>query len=83
MRRLLHLLDPKDSQPSSLYSVSRDVLLHAPITARAAEYCTDSRFPIIPFSEALAFVIRGKLHHRSQGGALHTIFASVCFEGDI
>ena len=42
VRRLLHLLQLSDSQPSSVHNFSRDV----PVIARAAEYGTDFNFSI-------------------------------------
>ena len=37
----------KNYQPSSLYSLSRDVPLNARVTTRAAEYCIDSSLLIM------------------------------------
>ena len=42
VRRLVHLRRFSDSHPSSAYNFSLDVPLHAPDTAKEAEYCTDS-----------------------------------------
>ena len=42
--RLLHGQISKVSQPSSSRSFFPEVPFHAPVIARAAEYCTDSSF---------------------------------------
>ena len=44
--RLLHLRKFSDSKPSSAYRFAHEVSLHVPVTARAAEYWTDSSFSI-------------------------------------
>ena len=46
VRRQFHLRKFSDSQASSVYSFSRDAPLIVPLTAKAAEYSTDSSFSI-------------------------------------